>query len=427
MLLQIAWRNIWRNPLRSGVVITAVVLGLWAVIFMLAFSFGMTESRTRDILETQISHIQLHNHKFEREDPGRFFLEDGTQIMEDLENDPATIEATSRYLANAILNSTKGRKGTYPVQLLGVNSEKEAKVTSLEDRIIYGTYLSNPGRRIPEIIMGKRLAENVGVLKEDSLGNWEFDPKRKLTLNNIVLADGSNAAIRVKVVGIYKAQNSALEALQVFMNKEDLLGKLNIEGEIHEIAVLLENGKLTAKSKKDSIKNVLLAQGKDTKVESWNEIAPEIEMIDKQFDSSMRIMIGVILLALGFGIVNTMLMAILERTRELGMLMSIGMNKRKVFSMVMLETMLLTMLGAPIGIFLSYLSIWFSSRTGIDLSGLDTQSMSEFGMSSILYPALPLNYYLEITVMVVIAALISSIFPAFRAIRLRPAEAVRAI
>jgi len=558
MLFQIAWRNIWRNPLRSGIVMFAIALGLWAGIFMFAFSFGMMESRTRDILETQISHIQFHDPEFEREDPGAAFLDEGDQLLERVATDPQTEKATARFLANAILNSTRGRKGTYPVQIIGINPEREAAVTSLQDRIVAGEYFQEPGRRVPEISIGKKLAENIGVLSIDSSGNEVYDFSRKITLSNIVLPNGGNAAIRVKVSSIYKAQNSNLEGLQVFINKQDLRQKLGIGEHIHEIAVLLENGKDISKAeKKDyqedfqdslrvsvsfpsdqsqlqllqgkflseeaqwksealvshslaekmgiakadssqqlrlkegisykisdfklkegksyefqidvvgvvagdsprvylpernyyfeaevletlggslspkekqeveeypgSIKADLLAQ--EVNVKSWSDIAPEIELIDSQFSSSMRIMIIVILLALGFGIVNTMLMAILERTRELGMLMSIGMNRAKVFLMIMLETIMLTFIGAPLGILLAWLTIILTGKTGIDLSGFEAGA-SEFGMSTLVFPSLPANYYLEVAILVIIAGILASIYPALRAIRLKPAEAVRAL
>ncbi len=558
MLFQIAWRNIWRNPLRSGIVMFAIALGLWAGIFIFAFSFGMMESRTRDILETQISHIQFHDPEFEREDPGAAFLDEGDQLLERVATDPQTEKATARFLANAILNSTRGRKGTYPVQIIGINPEREAAVTSLQDRIVAGEYFQDPGRRVPEISIGKKLAENIGVLSIDSSGNEVYDFSRKITLSNIVLPNGGHAAIRVKVSSIYRAQNSNLEGLQVFINKEDLRQKLGIGEHIHAIAVLLKNGKEISQAEKkdyqkdyqdslrvsvsfpsdqgqlqllqgkflseeaqwksealvshslaermgipeaDSSQRLMLNEGisykisdfklkegksyefqidvvgivagdsprvylpernyyfeaevletlggslspkekqeveeypgsvkadllaQEVNVKSWSDIAPEIELIDSQFSSSMRIMIIVILLALGFGIVNTMLMAILERTRELGMLMSIGMNRAKVFLMIMLETIMLTFIGAPLGILLAWLTIILTGKTGIDLSGFEAGA-SEFGMSTMVFPSLPANYYLEVAILVIIAGILASIYPALRATRLKPAEAVRTL
>ncbi|MEO0898411.1 MAG: FtsX-like permease family protein [Bacteroidota bacterium] len=554
MLLQISWRNIWRNPLRSGLIIVAIALGIWAAVFTFAFSFGMMESRTRDILETQISHVQFHHPEFEREDPGSNFLPLSQELIEKVENDPATLTSTARYLANGILNSTKGRKGTFPVQILGIQPANEAEVTSLDNRIIAGGYFEKEGRRVPEVVIGKSLAEEIGALTYDESGKEIYDFKRKITLSNIQLPNSSSAAIRVKIGGIYKAQNSQLEKLQVFINKDDLLRKLNLGTEVHEIAALIQDGKTLSKEKKvsyqkdlqesqstvvkqltkkirsqslifgslpsvdegwtaevvinkvmsqkmqlmqdsairtdrtykisgfslneedektftvyptgiiddgdvkpavympkgnmlyeadligkpmritkaetEKIKNIKLESeakmvAQTVKVESWSDLAPEIEVIDNQFSSSMRIFVIIILLALGFGIVNTMLMAILERTRELGMLMSIGMNKAKVFTMIMLETVMMTFIGAPIGMALAALTISYTGQTGIDLSGLETGA--EFGMSSMVYPSIPITYYGEVAVMVIIAGILAAIYPSLRAIRLKPAEAVRAI
>ena len=135
---------------------------------------------------------------------------------------------------------------------------------------------------------------------------------------------------------------------------------------------------------------------------------------------------GIILLALSFGIINTMLMAVLERKRELGMLMSVGMNKSKVFFMILFETIFISCIATPIGIALSYWIISYFGEHGIDLS-IVGKGMENFGVGSQVYTYLPNNLYLNISIMTLIVAFISSLLPARRALKLDPAEAVRAL
>jgi ABC-type antimicrobial peptide transport system permease subunit len=132
------------------------------------------------------------------------------------------------------------------------------------------------------------------------------------------------------------------------------------------------------------------------------------------------------MLGLIFGIINTMLMAVLERMRELGMLMAIGMNKAKVFKMITLETLLLGLISAPIGMLIGTLSVGYFKRVGLDLSNF-SKGMQKFGMSEIVYPESSGDMYITFGIAVLITAILGSLYPAFKAISLRPVEAIRKI
>jgi len=161
-------------------------------------------------------------------------------------------------------------------------------------------------------------------------------------------------------------------------------------------------------------------------VEDWKTLAPELRLVIDSFSQTMYLFISIILLALTFGIINTMLMAVLERIHELGILMAIGMNKLSVFMMIMLETLYLAIIGGICGLLLAYGTIHLLGQTGIDLSAFAT-GLSSYGMDTMVYPALPDNQYLEIFIMIFIAAILSAIYPAFKALKLNPVQAIRKI
>ena len=119
-----------------------------------------------------------------------------------------------------------------------------------------------------------------------------------------------------------------------------------------------------------------------------------------------------------------MLMAVLERVKELGMLMAIGMNKMRVFSMVVLETLYIALVGAPIGILLGYITTQYLNRVGINLSNW-SRALEEFGMKDIVRPSIEPSMIVTVAIAVFITAVLASIYPAFKAIRLRPVEALR--
>ncbi len=420
MIFNIAWRNVWRHPVRSAVVIVAIALGLWSGIFMISFSWGLTESRTRDIIATQTSHIQLHTNEFEAGEEMYHFLPEGHLTAQSLAQQPEVALVATRILASGMLESTKGNFG---VQVRGVDPAAEAALTGLDDRVIAGSYLSEESHQT--VLIGEVLARKIGALQvaePDSAGasQLQLQPRRKVVVR-FQSPEGEITAARFNIAGIYETQNSQLEESQIFVKASDLQALVGMEQGVQEIALLLHDV-----TQSDDVVLTLAEQFPDLKVETFRQLAPELEFVSSSLNATLRIFMGIILLALAFGIINTMLMAVLERTRELGMLMSIGMNKPRIFSMIMLESVLLTLVGAPIGLMAGWGTTEFFGKAGIDLSQFE-QGLDEFGMSSMVYPELPADNYLEIVIMVIITALISAIFPAIRALKLNPSEAVRAL
>jgi len=129
---------------------------------------------------------------------------------------------------------------------------------------------------------------------------------------------------------------------------------------------------------------------------------------------------------MAFGIVNSMLMAVLERKHELGMLLCIGMSKVRVFSMIVLETIFVIAVGGPLGMLVANLSIRHFAKAGIDLTIVEA-GLKSIGLETVVYPALSAEYYINIGLMVALAAFLSALYPAWRAVRYDPAEAVRSV
>ena len=136
------------------------------------------------------------------------------------------------------------------------------------------------------------------------------------------------------------------------------------------------------------------------------------------------IFIGIVMFALAFGIINTMMMTILERTKELGMLMAIGMNRRRIFSMIMLETIFLTIVGAAAGMLAGWIIVKSLGKTGIHFSSWG-EGFEAIGFAATVYPVITPSFFMIITVMVIVTAIISSVWPARKALKLDPAEAIR--
>jgi ABC-type lipoprotein release transport system permease subunit len=222
-----------------------------------------------------------------------------------------------------------------------------------------------------------------------------------------------------RVVGIYQSNNAPLDEINVYIRQAGLNELLLIGNSFHEIGILLKNDEdlaATMDRLQKTFPGIL--------VESWKEISPETQLLVKTVDTYSLIFMVIILIALSFGILNTMLMSVLERTREIGMMVALGTSRKRIFLLVFLETLLLSMLGAPVGLAGGYFLINYFERYGLDLSGKE-EMMASFGFNTLIYPSFPWEKIIMILVLVIGTAIISCIYPSIKALRLQPVEALR--
>ena len=398
----IAWRNIWRSRTRSLVVIGSIVIGIWALIFLLGFMQGQVDNYVSGIIESETSHVQIHDPHFEDDFDVKLTIDDATKIVEDLESDPGVQAVTSRLLLNGMISSSAAANG---IMVKGIDLEREDSVTRILAKIIEGAAPDTAKRN--QILVSERIAEKLKV---------KLRSKVVLTFQNTD-ADITTAAFRV--AGIYKTHSKLHDELYVFANKKDLVRLAGVSpASAHEIAILLRE-----------IDNVdaftaELNEMYPWKAETYKQISPDLELFSSQIKLNLIIMTTIFMLALIFGIINTMLMAVLERVRELGMLMAVGMNRVRVFFMIVLETLYIALVGAPIGILLGFFTTKYLNRVGINLSAWSS-ALEEFGMKDIVRPSLEPGTILTVAIAVLITAVLASIYPAIKAIRLRPVQALR--
>lgn len=398
----IAWRNIWRSRTRSLVVIGSIVIGIWALIFLLGFMQGQVDNYVSGIIESETSHLQMHDDQFEDDFDVKLTIDNASKIVEDLESDPGVHAVTSRILLNGMISSSAAANG---IMVKGIDLEREDSVTHILTKILEGAAPDTTKRN--QILVSERIAEKLKV---------KLRSKVVLTFQNTD-ADITTAAFRVS--GIYKTHSKLHDELYVFANKKDLVRLAGVPPEsAHEIAILLrEIDNADAFAEK-------LNETYPWKAETYKQISPDLELFSSQIKLNLIIMTTIFMLALIFGIINTMLMAVLERVRELGMLMAVGMNRVRVFFMIVLETLYIALVGAPIGIILGFFTTKYLNRVGINLSAWSS-ALEEFGMKDIVRPSLESGTILTVAIAVLITAVLASIYPAIKAIRLRPVQALR--
>ena len=384
---------------------SAVAIGVWSIIFMVSFYNSMIGAISRNSLQHDYSHIQIH-HKGYLSDPGLDFQVKNPSKLMVFSSQIADIKAASgRLIVNGMVASPKTNLG---IQVYAVDPADEAAVTDLPSFLIAGDYFTNIKRN--PILLSQKLAEKLKV---------------KVRSKVVITVQDLEANIRAgafRVSGIFHSKSPRINNGVVYLRHQDLSKLINsTDTSFNEFAYLLkDNQSLIQTKKKMEMKTKNL-------VRTYREIAPEFDMIEEGSAISKQVITVIVMLALLFGIINTMLMAVLERTKEIGMLRAIGMYKRKIFLMIVLETSMISLVSAPVGLIAGFLTnVYFEKNGGMDLSQY-ARALEQYGGDAIFYPEIALSTYFFLMLVVIMTALMGAIYPAIKAVNLKPLEAIRKV
>lgn len=403
MIFIMAWRNIWRNKMRSIVIMLSIAVGLFAGIAVLALYAGMMKGRIRTLIDAEVGHLQIHDSCFKKDYEPKFIIVNGSQVLKIVTALPEVKLAVPRSITQAMLTTATGSAG---VQVNGIIPKQEYAASLLQKKIIAGKLFDTAKNH--EAIIGKKLAG-----------------KMKLKVGSKLVLTFSDTAVNIvagafRVAAIYQSDNAPLDEKNVYVTMEDMNALLTTGNAFHEIVVLL--------NKDDDVKKAqqnLQQQLPGCQVESWKDISPETDFMVKTVDQYSYIIMVIIMFALAFGIINTMLMAIIERTKEIGMMVALGTSRVNIFLLVLYETVVLTLVGTPVGIAIGWLTTGYFNQHGLDLSGMGREMMSSFGFGTTIYPEFPAAKLSGVLLIVTGTALLSCLFPAIKALKMQPAEALK--
>ncbi len=403
MLFSISWRNIWRNKVRSLVIIFSVALGIFAGVTSTAFMKGLAEQRIQKVIKSELSYIQVHKKGFRQNSELKSYIPGAAALTQDIRKIPHVTGASRRVVVQAMIASAETATG---VLIAGVNPEQEKQVTNIHEKIIDGAYFE--GIKKHPVVIGKKLAEKLNVKVRSKLV--------------ITLQDTANNVISglFRIAGIYTTNNNMYDESHIFIRIGDLLELTTLPEDVaHEIAINIDDSE-NLPVVETQVKN--LAGGLE--VMDWKSLSPEMNYLTEAMELYMYIFIIIILLALLFGIINTMLMVVMERTKEIGMLMAIGMNKFRIFSMIVLESIMLSLTGGIVGIFIGALFSKWRSIVPIDLS-MWAQGYEQLGFDAYVYLSLDPIMLVNVTILVIITGVIAALYPAYKALKNDPADALR--
>ena len=401
IVFQLAWRNLWRNHRRTIIMLSAIVLGTWAMIFMTALMRGMVTDMIKDGISAMPGHIQVHHVDYQ-DDPSiaNLIPISDTELTAAFDAAGFRIWA-SRVRVPAVITSERESRG---VTLLGVDPEYERDLTFVNYDEVEGRFLSASDDT--GVVIGRKLSETLDTRVGKRIVLMSQDP------------DNEIADRGFRVIGLFDANVEAFEESYVFAGKATLQKMLHIEDQVSELVVV-----------GDDYRNVepLFAQvsalvGDRAEVRRWTEVDGYLGAMLKVMDGFVLVWIIVIFLALSFGLVNTLVMAVFERVREIGLMLALGMRPILILGQIIVESLLLLALGLFIGTVLAWATVQ-PMKGGVDLS-IVGEGMEMYGMSSTLTPELLVSDIILANVVVLVLGFLASLSPAWRAAHYEPIEAI---
>jgi len=414
-LLKVAWRNVWRQKRRSLITAAAMAVAVGLCMAIIAINDGSMQMMFELMVEQQTGHVQVHHRDYPSSREMFDTLPKGQQVLARVTDMPQTRAAGGRLKAFGLAGGADKSTG---VQLVGIDPERERSLTPLHERIKEGQFLS--AERSHQVLLG------VGLAKELSLGVGD-----ELVVITQA-ADGSMGNDLYQVAGLYRSGSVLMDRGGLYMHLEDLQELLVMPGQIHEVILLARDDKNLA-AYAEAVQSALVeselmsVSDEDlTEVTPWWVASPTTDEMLKMTDASSGFILGIVFLVSGFGILNTMLMSVFERTRELGVLMALGLRRSRLIIMIVFESVFLAGIAAVAGAVLGGALDFYLVTYGLDFSG----SMEEgFSFSGVVFdPVFKGKVRAKGIVMTMGAlfsiAVLASLWPAWRAAGLRPADAI---
>jgi ABC-type lipoprotein release transport system permease subunit len=402
LILSLAWRNLWRNKRRTAVILFAMILGIWAMIVTAAFMRGMSLQILDDTIKNLTGHIQIHQTKYLDDPVIENSFKITLQLLRSLDH-PDIVDWSSRIRVPAVISSERETSG---LVLIGINPAAESNLSFLKSAITQGRYLEGPDDT--GVVIGLKLAQNLETDLGKRIVIMSQNHKNKITDRGF------------RIVGIYDTPTEAMETGFVFMTQTMAEKFLGIDQQSSEITVVTRSLDLT-----NAVLTSLQQQNPELDIQSWDTLQPFTKLIVEMYGDFQYIWHLIVFLAMSFGIINTLLMTIFERTREFGLFQALGLKPRFILAQVWVEAIMLLFIALIIGNFISWLTV-IATGDGIDVSAF-AQGMEMAQLSNII-PFIIIQKDLFLANAIVISlGILTSFYPAWRASRLVPADAISRI
>ena len=405
--MRMAWRNLWRHSRRTWLTVGAMIFSNTLLVFSISLQFGSYDMMIDNSLQAFSGHIQLQHSRYLDEPKMRYALPDISDTAQRLRDELGLMSVSARAAGFALASSNER---SYGLQILGVDAGHEPLVSTLPGLVKQGRYLE-PGA-YQEIVIGSVLARNLKV----NIGD-------ELTFLGSGFDDSFAAGI-VKVVGIFESGIPDLDRSMAQINLGYFQESFSMQHHGHSIVIRAPN--IDAVDQLMTRISTLPENAETVALRHWNDLLPGLKQAIQADMTSAWFMYIVLIVLVAFSVLNTQLMSVLERTREFGTMMALGLKPSRLARLVMLETGMMTGLGLVLGITLGIVITWYLSVVGFSYPGMEEMAV-KFNLPDRMYPAISLISLTLGPGIVALGSMLAAIYPAMRLNLLLPVEAMRAV
>ena len=404
MLLKLAWLNIWRNKRRTLITATSVFFAVLLAIIFRSLTDGIYDNMIHNLVSYSSGYLQIHQKGYwDEQSIDNSFLEDN-QLYQELLKNPKVTHIMPRLQTFALASYAEKTKG---VLVLGIDPIKEKQVNNLHEKIVVGEYIETD--KDNGVVLGEGLSSQLKLKVNDTL---------------VLLGQGyhaSSAAEKFRVKGLIKLGAIELNNNVVYMPLQQSQFMHSANNRITSISLMLDKTANLEKLKESLQASINL---NTYEVMSWKEMMPEIDQFIEADSTAHYIIIGILYFIISFGLFGTLLMMVFERKHEFGILIAIGMKKKLLASMLLLESIMISLLGCLMGIIGGILIVkWFSAHP-IYFTGDLKDVYEEYGIESIIYFSGHEKIFIAQTLIVLILSVLLALYPGYKVIRLKPVEAI---
>ena len=409
--LKLSWKNIWRNRRRTLLTINAIGFGVMALVALYNYYDGFHDQVIQNVIRYQSGHLLVTAPSYHTRMATNLVVQDPGPVDRWLSTQEPVKAFSHRILVQGLVSTAQGSAN---IVFAGIEPEREKEVTRFAGNMVQGSYLGDTQQK--SILLGSELAQ----LLQAEIGS------KVVALTQGV--DGSIGNELFFVGGIFET-HSDFDKNMAFVRIQDARQLLSLgEAAVHQIAIVLD-GEEHLTSVQDRFLKTFSQSSSELQILNWKEVQKPLMAMIELNKSANRLLMFIIIFVAALGIANSILMSILERTREFGVMLAIGTTKKEVVKMVIMETLLLSLVGVALGNLLGALVTQFFHYYGFDLAWLSSQKLVVQGtiIQTVSYPAIQWRNSLLISGIVFILSLIVSFIPIRHVSQLNPVKALRAI
>ena len=406
MIFKIAWRNIYRNKKRTLITVTSIFAALFLIILMRALQFGFYDNIITTVVESYAGYVEVHAEGYWDNQSLDNAMEVDQKLIDDISSVEGVENIVQRLQTFSLISMGEKTKGGV---INGVDISDEQKITDWNKKMLSGSF--NLGEN--EIIVGKGIAEYFDIRENDTLILYGQGYR------------GMMAAGKYPVKGVIDLKNPDLNKLGIFMAIESARNYVSSE----EISTHIIIDKEQYYDEEKIVKDLSQILSKDYEIMTWKKTLPEIEQTITADNAGGLIMAFILYIIVVFGMFGTVLMMTEERKYEFGVLISIGMSRFRLFGIILIETIILSMIGVFLAIILTYPISYYFNLNPIDMAALmgegADQMLEDLGFSPLAPMSISWDIDLSHALVIFIFSLLISIYPAIKILNLNPVKSMK--